>query len=119
MLLKAIQYFIVLTALFLLLLFTQNPVFRETEELNCTAVCDLRDIHPFLCTSMYPILTAGTKGIDCNPQPQFVQCMGSSFSVTDCFLSDGNSTHLTVLAVSEWGSFEKCFKIVFQGKRRQ
>lgn len=50
-----------LTALFEGLLFSQNPIFIVAEELNCTAVCNLMDIAPFLCTSMHPFLTAGTK----------------------------------------------------------
>jgi len=105
MLLKAIQYFIMLTALFGGLLFTQNPIFQVTEELNCVAACDLRDIPPFLCASMHPFLTAGTKAEAAVHSPSLCNVCGVPFlSPTACLV--------LVLAVSEQGSFEKCFKIV-------
>lgn len=105
MLLKAIQYFIMLTALFGGLLFTHKPILKVTEELNCIAVCVLRDIPPFLCTSMHPFLTAGTKAETAVHSPRLCNMCGVPFlSPTACLV--------LVLAISESGSFEKCFKII-------
>lgn len=98
-----------LTALFGGLLFTQNRTFKVTEELNCSAVCDFRDIPPFLCTSMHPFLTAGTKAVTAVHSPHLCNMCGVPFlSPTACLV--------LVLAVFEWGLFKKCFKIVQQKK---
>lgn len=105
MLLKAIQYFVMLTALFGGLLFTQNPIFKVTGELNYTAVCVLRAVPPFLCTSMHPFFTAGTKAKTVVHSPHLCNMCGVPFlSPTACLM--------LVLAVSEWELFEKCFTIV-------
>lgn len=94
-----------LTRLFGGLLLKQNPIFKVMGELNCIAVCDLRDIPAFLCTSMHLILTAGTKAEIVVHSPHLCNMCGVPFlSPTACLA--------LALVVSECISLEKCFKIV-------
>lgn len=84
------------------LLFKQNPIFKVMGELNCMAVFDLRDIPAFLCTSMHPFLTAGTKAEIVVHSPHLCNMCGVPFlSPTAC--------SVLALVVSECVSFEKCF----------
>lgn len=57
MLLKAIQYFRMLTAHFL---FTRNHTFKGTRELNSTAICDLWEFLAF-SPFRHPSLTDGAQ----------------------------------------------------------
>lgn len=89
-----------LATLFGGLLFKQNPIFKVMGELNCIAVCDLRDIPAFLCTSMHLVLTAGTKAEIVVHSPHLCNMCGVPF-LSACLV--------LALVVSECVSFKKCF----------
>lgn len=89
-----------LATLFGGLLFKQNPIFKVMGELNCIAVCDLRDIPAFLCTSMHLVLTAGTKAEIVVHSPHLCNMCGVPFLCACSVLA---------LVVSECVSFKKCF----------